>query len=793
MSLEQIPIELRQLNQWVCWKTLLRNGKLTKPPVNPNNPIEMADHSDPTTWASFDLAVATWRENPSVIDGIGFVFSDKDDFFGIDIDDERKVAPEFLDQRRQLVGQLLASLNTYTEVSPSGTGLHMIGRGRLPVDGKRSTPLQFEIYHNKRFFTITGRVFDNRTEIRDEQAFINSLPFDQTNDPQGRVFDTDVHRRTDLTDEEVIRLSTNFSSNFAPRFNAQMDNQPGQWSETFMALVGVLDRFSGSVEQVERIICGSPFVLASPNNGGESRLDKAKRNFQYTLAKVRQGNNGTLQAVEHGKEIVARLERTKRQRAEEAVKQMLLAEDAINSGRILEAFPMLDKQHRELTPPPGLAGEFVTATANATNYPFLKFAIPATIGCLAGIIGRGYKLPNGSGINVNFILAAESGAGKTQTTDAWMRFLNAASQSIDNTPSGQSFNRILKDSTSSIQGIFDDFMHMPSCCWVIEECSQQLRAMASGSTTTEQQLRDKYNELYDASQHNKFFMPPRSIAGKKANHEPVNNLAVSTFWTTTPNKFDVYDGDALDGFLSRVTIIRQTGAAGEITRYTQTDLTDALHSVLVSLLGNAKRLDETYQFSAHEALKLITTVSLDQVTELIWQIRLIVDKVKNKAFTNDLPKAYVALSRLPVTAERIAAVLAVIENPFTPSVTEEQYLWAFGYAMQNALSILGDMDAGELGARATDETLTVARTIKEILKKQGGAGVSRTEIRRLIIMRAPFSTASAAGKSASKMISDTFDLMLREGMLIELLPDANKPGRPKSTLAPTDDPIWRSL
>jgi putative DNA primase/helicase len=45
---EVIPQELKALPQWVCWKAIQRNGKITKPPINPHT-LEEAQTDNPTT------------------------------------------------------------------------------------------------------------------------------------------------------------------------------------------------------------------------------------------------------------------------------------------------------------------------------------------------------------------------------------------------------------------------------------------------------------------------------------------------------------------------------------------------------------------------------------------------------------------------------------------------------------------------------------------------------------------------------------------------------------------------
>lgn len=81
-------------------------------------------------------------------DGIGFVFTAEDPYVGIDLD--HAVQSEIQPWAMQIVRQL----DSYTEFSPSATGLHIFCRGRLPARGRRRDNV--EMYQDGRFFTVTG-------------------------------------------------------------------------------------------------------------------------------------------------------------------------------------------------------------------------------------------------------------------------------------------------------------------------------------------------------------------------------------------------------------------------------------------------------------------------------------------------------------------------------------------------------------------------------------------------------------------------------------------------------------
>ncbi|MBU1568152.1 MAG: DNA primase [Proteobacteria bacterium] len=85
------------------------------------------------------------------LEGLGFVFTTEDPFVGIDFDACRNTETGEIDPGVQ---DIVNRMNSYTEISPSGTGLHIIAKGVLPDGGKRKDHI--EMYDQGRFFTVTG-------------------------------------------------------------------------------------------------------------------------------------------------------------------------------------------------------------------------------------------------------------------------------------------------------------------------------------------------------------------------------------------------------------------------------------------------------------------------------------------------------------------------------------------------------------------------------------------------------------------------------------------------------------
>ncbi|MGO5253298.1 phage NrS-1 polymerase family protein [Collinsella bouchesdurhonensis] len=123
----------------------------------------MAKSTDPATWATFEdavRAVARWR-----CDGVGFIFGSDRAYTGLDLD--HVLVDGVLDAEYRWV---VDEAGTYTEVSPSGDGLHLIFRGSKPVGADRSRRGQpggrvVEMYDHDRYFTVTGDVFEGHGAV----------------------------------------------------------------------------------------------------------------------------------------------------------------------------------------------------------------------------------------------------------------------------------------------------------------------------------------------------------------------------------------------------------------------------------------------------------------------------------------------------------------------------------------------------------------------------------------------------------------------------------------------------
>lgn len=141
MRWDSIPVELRQLNQWVCAK----NGSKQPMIAGLNAP---ASTSKPSTWRSFEEATKSVERGE--YDYIGFVFADNG-IVGIDIDDGYKDDGTPTELAQGIIDHTVS----YTEVSKSGRGFHIIVKGDLPFGGRNNRG-GVEIYKTGRYFILTA-------------------------------------------------------------------------------------------------------------------------------------------------------------------------------------------------------------------------------------------------------------------------------------------------------------------------------------------------------------------------------------------------------------------------------------------------------------------------------------------------------------------------------------------------------------------------------------------------------------------------------------------------------------
>lgn len=209
---QQLPDEITQLPQWVAWRYEAResDGRQTKMPYSPITNLA-ASSIDPATWATFAQAYEFWRRRR--LDGVGFVFAAGGGITGIDLDHcVHNGVPELW------ALELVNSLDSYTELSPSGEGLHILVAGALPAGSRHqyrppdaSHPdAKVELYDSGRYFTVTGRRFPNTPRVvNDCQSVLDDIHSGvlSTPDSPGVGDSAASAAPVALDDDELLRLA----------------------------------------------------------------------------------------------------------------------------------------------------------------------------------------------------------------------------------------------------------------------------------------------------------------------------------------------------------------------------------------------------------------------------------------------------------------------------------------------------------------------------------------------------------------------------------------------------------
>jgi hypothetical protein len=250
---ESIPDHLKNVDQWTCWKFAERDGKTTKEPCDVNGIThDVAKNPAPLSFAN---ALAACIENRcGTIEGVGFIFTKEDSFAGIDLDKcilDGKLSPE--------AEAIISNFNTYAEMSPSGTGVKIFLRGKLP--GKRRRKRHVEMYDDGRYFTTTGRVLPGKPKtVNDCQAALDDF-YRKTFGEESQAGEASAETAPpeerlkpylQLTDEELLEAIRLRERSFNELWQGVREIND---SEGDFALCSILIRYTGrDLDRTERLM-----------------------------------------------------------------------------------------------------------------------------------------------------------------------------------------------------------------------------------------------------------------------------------------------------------------------------------------------------------------------------------------------------------------------------------------------------------------------------------------------------------------------------------------------------------
>lgn len=252
VNVEAIPVELRSIGNWVAWRSdppKGKNPKRRKVPIDANRhpssgrvqDCNGASSTDAKTWAP--LAVAIAYADRYALDGIGFMFEGSG-YAGVDLDNCRDPDTGEIEAWARAV---IDRLQSYTEVSTNGTGVHVIVRGVLP-EGKRKLG-DIEMYDSGRYFVMTGsRIAGTPTTVEERSSQLAQLHAEVFAKKQrARTPHSDPTATSGIPDDDSLLERAGRARN-GPKFRALFGGDLlaySSQSEADLALCGMLAFYAG--------------------------------------------------------------------------------------------------------------------------------------------------------------------------------------------------------------------------------------------------------------------------------------------------------------------------------------------------------------------------------------------------------------------------------------------------------------------------------------------------------------------------------------------------------------------
>lgn len=245
LSESSIPAELKKYHQWVVWRYETHDGNRTKVPYQTSG--ENASTTDAATWDSYQTVLEAYSAGR--FDGIGFVVTPTDKFCGIDLDHCRDAETGVIEPKKL---EYIKLLDSYTEVSPSNTGVRVWVKAKIPEGGaNRNDPKRVEIYDRSRFFTVTGNHLEGtKATIEQRQNELNQLHAEIFPAAPRPKKGNGRRQPTDLADTELIAKATAAKNGaaFSRLWSGDTSDYGGDDSRADLALCNILAFWTGNDE-----------------------------------------------------------------------------------------------------------------------------------------------------------------------------------------------------------------------------------------------------------------------------------------------------------------------------------------------------------------------------------------------------------------------------------------------------------------------------------------------------------------------------------------------------------------
>jgi hypothetical protein len=720
------PQEMMAYPQWVCWRYATVDDRLTKLPICPHTG-KLASVTDPSTWSDYQTAFTAASTNSAFCSGVGFVLTDNDPFICTDLD----ATEDAIIKQRQI--EIFNALNSYSEISPSGKGLHVWTKAKDRLPGNCKTN-KIEIYSTARYITMTGNVYHN-VPICERQEEIEKLWKELNSNRSTLPTNAIVDEPERYTDEQIYTTAFNAENGekFYKLWNGQwQENYPSQ-SQADFALINILSFYSRNKAQIKRM-----FML--------SALGKRKKALRDNYI-----DPMILRSFDNQVPMIPI----------EAIK-MSVANELARKDAEQDRIAAIDEM--DLTKPPGLMGEIAEFVYNSAPRPVREVALGAAIGLMAGICGRAYNV-SGTGLNQYVLIIAKTGIGKEAAKTGIDRLMQ---QVKITTPSATEF--IGPAEIASGQALNKYLDKHPCFVSVVGEFGLMLEQICSPIATAAQStLKRTMLALYNMSGKGQL-LQPTIYSDKEKNTQIVKSPAFTMLGESTPETYyRCLDEHMIEvGLLPRFTCIEYSGNRPKLNQgHGQVKPSDELVMRVRELCNNALTLSEhdkviDIKFSP-EAEKLHNAYNA---------------KCDAKINGTDMEVSRQLWNRAHIKAVKLAALIAIGDNPYVPMIQADHFMWAEALITRDVYNILKHFEMGKAGKDTSEvnQINEVVHYISDYLKKPYAAFktyrvdermhqdrvISQTYLQLRLLAKTCFKNDRYGGSNALKRAIDS---LVAEGVI----------------------------
>lgn len=710
-----IPHEMRDYAQWVVWRLETRpDAKPTKVPYSLKSGMK-ASVTDPKDWSTFievtnagpfiPAGIAVEPDTPITqtgFSGIGFVLTHNDPFGFIDLDDAHGDVEAY---DRQI--KVFREFNSYSELSPSGAGLHIIIKGQLPAGRRRAS---IEIYSAERYMTMTGNVY-HQAPIEDRQELFQLL-FDQMGGAaQTHTFGEDQDQKH--TDEEIFEQASKAvnGEKFVALYQGNWQQYYPSQSEADFALINIISFYSQNRLQIMRMFRASKL--------GER--DKAKRN-SYLGYMINKSFDRQLPPIDV-EGLKAQFAELMAARASEAVKSSekpaSLPDQApagagegqdpqgatVAAGLGASAPAVVPSSHAHGSPstafPPGLVGEVAQFILDAAPRPVPEIALAGAYGLIAGLTQRAYNV-SGTGLNQYVMLVAKTGRGKEAIAGGVSKLMTAIKTSV---PASAEF--VGPGEIQSAAGLLKWLAKYPAIFSIVGEFGLKLKEMSSPHANIhvagiKRSLLDLYNKSGKGA-----ILNPMAYSDRDKNTPAIYSPAFTLIGESTPSRFyeNLDEGMIADGLLPRFMVIDYDGPRVPLQeRHNQVQPPFALVERLASLAAHCMTL--SHNGNVHD-------VPIDPAAKIVLdQFNQHCDHEINNAKSEVETELW---NRAHIKALKLSALYAVGTDYINPVIVEPMAWRATNEIAAQTYALKARFEAGEVGTGETSNEVAQLNLMVKVI------------------------------------------------------------------------------